>query len=793
MKSRYSKPLKVQSTHRNKGQIMVLFALLATVIMLMMGAGLDIGLFYREKARISKSLDGAAIRLANRITMTDVQRRQVVGTVLANTDKRWEALSWSGSTGTTPDGLEVSYTIETFGPAGNQDAVRVTMTAISKAPVFFTSLAGIKDVKVASTSTAERFPGIIALILDVSGSMRGGTKWSNMVSGAKDFVNNESFDETRDRMAIFIFGTRAAPLYPIPDSNGKVVAQKNFRTAAITELNKLYDGSGTRPAYGFNGSTSASEGVRVAFEAVESSLPTDAADRKLFKVSYVFLTDGEFNTFRTFAVGKGYGWNGSPTSETTDGSAFVESSLGKPSWHGDSLLSVGVDGWGGLTNFQRPDVSGSTTTGSGPFNLKTLVGDKSFSTFPGVSCTIHAQNYTHPDSNSFGRWGKYADRSGSKMMWPRIWSDVIYNKSGTVYQDTTISPARPVPAFNWRHDTNDPLPLQDDYLMLRKRTGTGAFNILDSPTSEEDRYTSDHIARIRWEMLQFRYGYLLSMPSPIFNSGMNYSKDSGTNRSGANLNDLWLNYYSGAGRIYSNLYGSKVSTETGDARDRGIYIERTDSNGMTQKGSTNYNFWNRATARLTDFYPSYYYGSEWSELSSTDKAWLADDQNWNGGRTPNESGGFSGTVDNKKNPDHAEYELRTELMQHLGVPRYIYRPSTGQWVRFYGIYNDVGRPRSNTSIYENKGNMDSLFLEEGRFLTEAQCWIARIQHRAAVYTIAYEFSGAEAVLRRMANERSNGTRYYEGQKRGMFRSATASSIDEIFDEIASKIGVAITQ
>lgn len=778
------KSLGFRFSHRHKrGQIMVLFALLSTVLILFMGAGLDVGFFYREKNRLAKALDGAAIRLANQISMTELQRKETIRTVLSNNDSRWNSISWSGSSGTTPSGLTVSYQIEMFGPEGSKDAVRVSINAVSKAPLFFLKIAGIDEVKVAAGSTAERFPGIIALILDVSGSMRGG-RWRNMVQGAKDFVTNESFDETRDRMAIFLFASRATPLYPQPDSNGEVVAKKNFRADAIKELNKLYDGINSRPIYGFNGSTSASEGIRVAFNAIEKSLPANPQDRKLFKISYVFLTDGQFNTFRTFAVGTGYGWNPAVTSKSTDGSKFTFSILGVPSWHGQKLLSSSYEGWSDLKDFTRPGVSASSTSaGPGPFNLKTLIGDRDFSAMPGVSCTIHAETFTNVDgTTAFGKWGKRPDTG--RMYWPMIWSNVVYNKDGTPF---------PLPSFNWRHDTNSVLPRRGDYLMTRKRTGTYNFNVLDNPDPSVN-YSDNQWARIRWEMLQFRYGYLLYMPNPIYNSSMNYSRKTGTNRSQLNLDDEWLNYYSAAGRIYANTYGSRTSVENGDARDRGIYNGQTNTDGMTQKGSFNYDYWNRATARLTDHYPSYYYGSEWSAISATDKSWLANDLNWTGGQTPNEKGGWKGTYNSKQDPDRTSYELKSTLFPHLGLPRYIYRPSTGDWVRFYGVYDpNTGKLRSNSDPYENKSNMDTLFLDEGNFLTEAQCWIARKQHRASIYTIAYEVSGVESVLRRMANETATGTKFYSDQKIGMYRAANSDTIRKVFDEIASKIGVAITK
>jgi hypothetical protein len=432
----------------------------------------------------------------------------------------------------------------------------------------------------------------------------------------------------------------------------------------------------------------------------------------------------------------------------------------------------------------------ATSAGPGPFNLKALIGDRNFSTMPGVSCTIHAQTFNTPGgTTNFGRWGSKPGRPDKwdypgKFYWPMIWSNVIYNKDGSVV---------PMPSFNWTHNTDNTAPIWDDYMMTRKRTGAKAYNCLDNPDSSLN-YSDDQWARIRWEMLQLRYGYLLYMPVPIYNSNMNYSKKTGTNRSQANLDDTWLNYYSGSARVYANTYGSKVSTENGDARDRGIYIERTDSDGMTQKGPFNYDYWNRALARLTDHYPSFYYGSEWSAISAEDKAWLATDTNWTGGRTMNNSGGWDGTVDNKRNPDSDQYELKSTLFPHLGLPRYIYRPSTGLWTRFYGVYDpNTAKLRENSNPLENRSSIDSLFLDEGNFLTEAQCWIARKQHNAAVYTIAYEVSGVEAVLRRMANETVTGGRFYDDQKRGMYRAATMANIRQVFNEIASKIGVAITQ
>lgn len=800
------------AARRQRGQIIVLFSVLSIVLILLLGMAIDIGFFYREKSRLSKALDGAAIRVANRIGLSDTERKEAITMFLANTDPRWKTLTWSGTTGTTPDGLRVSYTIEMFGPPGFQDAVRVQMNASSKAPVFFTSLAGIRDVNVATFSVAERFPGMMTLVLDVSGSMRG-VRWINMVEGAKEFVNNNAFDESRDRLAIFIYGSRATPIFPEPDENGNVVPVKNFRSDAISALNNLYDGVSDRPVWGFNGSTSSSEGMRMAFNAVEQGLPTNPDERRLFKVSYVFLTDGQFNTFRTFAVGRGYGWTGQTENTYPHNTGAFTNTSRKPAWHAQSLLSVGTEGWSNLTNFTRPGVSGATTTGPGPFDLQDLFGSVNWSNLPGVSCTVHAQTFVNPTRDSsgtivggsatFATWGKLpSGASGaSKVHWPHRWDNVIYNPNGSFFTDST---GNPIPTFNWRHDTNNPLPQRVDYMRSKKRD----FAAPNNGRNYDSGYSDEQIARIRWEMLQLRYGYLLYVPMPVFSTAYNFSKwnttapgPGGTNRSLANLPDEWFNFLSSAGRVFCNMYGAQASTDgsagssTAEGRLRGIYIEQTNSSGMTQKNTAySFDFWNRATARLTDAYPDYHYGSLWPAIGATERNWLANDANWNGGQTQNAGGGWTGTIDNSRDPDSAQYILPAELFAHHGVPRYLYRPSQKNWHRVAAMYDENGRLLNyGGDLWRNRASMDSIMLDEGNFLTEAQCWIARIQHRAAIYTIAYDVSGVEAVLRRMANETAAGGKYYSDQKRGLYRAANPTNIQAVFNEIASKIGVAITQ
>ncbi len=805
MNTPFIKQLRVLRHHHCRGQIMPMLALFVFFFLfLILGLAVDMGLYYRERAILSRSVDGVAIRLANRVSATDDTREQIIMEFMrANVDGYEGEFEWvsdeiDGETFSVWRNSDnesfIAYNIKSTGE--DDDAVSVEIRTHKYMDTFFMRLAQIDRLRVEEVSVAERFPGIVVMVLDVSGSMRGSgesSKWYAMTMAAKEFVNSEFFSDERDRFAIFIYGTRAIPIYPepIPDNigpNGVVEPSRPFRTDALAALDKLaVNGSAaTRPEYGFNGSTSASEGMRLAFESVESFLSrgTAATVRDNYKVSYVFLTDGGFNTLRTWAVGRGYGWNPSTTAATVSFSdastTFLEryepsidgtptqasAQLGwtgtrrVPTWHGAKLINAstyGGRGWGQLTNFTRPGAGAGRT---GPYNLDTLFGSRNFDAMPGVNVAIHAQTYNVPGgSASFGTWKR---RHEGAFSWPRNWWNVIYEPNGQFFQ--------------LRNSANE-------VLNATQQDTTVAHNNVNYLRSLPDFYHETSTARIRWEMLQPRYGYLVSVPEPVWpgnNSTSNNpttpaAKMEVTNRSGANLSNDWLSFYNTAGRVYANYYGS--ATKDG-SNNRGIFIEQTNTAGMTNTGGAHaYNSWNRAFARLTDYYPDFYYGLYFNDLSAEDREWLEDNNHWR-----------HNDGDNEDRPNHNNYEMNGESMvRSLGFPRYIYRPSRAEWVR-----NNM-HPEDRDGRYLNSNSLDGTFLDEGDFLTEAQCFIARIQQRATVYTIGYQTgTGPAAVLRRMAN---HGNVPYPGadHREGLFQQADTGDISAVFQMIASRIAVSITK
>jgi len=776
-------------TDNRRGQILALFVVMAMTLLLFAGLGLDTGMLYRDKAQLSQTMDGVAVRITNQFSLTDQSRQDIIKSFLVQNGYTWGSnLSWSASangsfTGTAVTGQQVQYGLQAFGP--NNEATRATLSATTISPTYFMRLANINSVNITTTSVAERYPGIIALILDVSGSMRGditsnSTKWWNMVNGARQFVNSGSFSETRDRLVIVTFGTRAIPIWPSPDANGNVTASHYFLSGngisspsgaspytAGNALDNLYNGStsNTNPTWGFNGATSASEGVRVAFQAVENALPqTNATDRALFRVSYVFLTDGAFNTMRSWAVGAGYGWGSGnnttftagPATQNATNSTFTASTR-PPSWHSKNILNVSTVsglGWGNasMASFSRPNSSSY----SGPFNLGTLFSN-GFSGMPGISCTVYV-----PGNNGNPWWGSNLT---SSTWWPLNWNNLIYNQNGTTFPVVGNGTANQTTQLTWNgSDTT--------YMLDPNVSGSG---------NNTANYTTTELARIRWEMLQSNFEYMLFMPEPIWSDSYNPTLGNSTNNSSAaNMTSDWLEYYAPQGRSYANMYGGRNNT---DSATHGMYFEQSTGaggNGMTANGTFNYNGWNRGVCRLTDYYPDYYYGAQWNQLQAADQASL--------GLNSTASGTIWASTNNQSCPNNANYTISTTLANCLGYPRYVYRPSAGNWYYVGNNYNATGGYNSTAG-----GTIDSVFLEENYFLTEAQCYIARLEQSATVYTIGYQTNATETpYLQGMANNNGNNVKYYSSQYLGQSYNATTGTVSAVFQLIASKIAVSIT-
>jgi|GEM_PF-5799031 len=339
-----------------QGQIMALFAVfLLFIVVGIMALAIDFGFIYHSKAKVSRTVDSIAIRIVNRYsrTHTSNDRERIAQSIFeANfgiqrsaTTVNWAWTSNGGSvtstSGETLTGIgsvggdqEYKIVINTVAEADTGVVIsNVTATALHRPiliPSFF-KLAFSDNPSYASqyekfshteSAEAERFPSVNAIIVDLSGSMRNnrgarGISGDGSTDGAVvKFI--ESFDEERDYMLLIGFANGAKVLWP-PEAKGvdSVTGLPFFKPSRFYSTRKaenqnitIEDIIQSRVAY--TGWTNGAEGLRVAAKNIQLWLNNEPAlqnttARKRIKVNYVFMTDGENNTIRTYVRGYGHG------------------------------------------------------------------------------------------------------------------------------------------------------------------------------------------------------------------------------------------------------------------------------------------------------------------------------------------------------------------------------------------------------------------------------------------------------------------------------------------------------
>ncbi|MEM6884456.1 MAG: pilus assembly protein TadG-related protein [Verrucomicrobiota bacterium] len=346
-----------RSQRKNQsGQIMLLFAVFVLFIVVgIMALAIDMGLVYQSKAKVSRTVDAIAIRVVNRYasTHTVADRQRIAESIF---EANFGLLRSSNPTtwAWTDNGLDVTTTtgeiIEAYGTVnGEQDyyikvntvadtqtgvvVSNVTATAYHRPiliPAFF-KLAFSDNPSYANqyekfahteSAEAERFPSVNAVIIDLSGSMRNnngaeGISGNGTTEGAvTQFV--EAFDETRDYMIVVGFSNGGKVLWP-PKASGTdsatglpyFIPSRNYITPHSDHDNITIQ-QVVEQQVAYSGWTNGAEGLRVAALNIQRWLNNEpvlqlASIRKKLKINYVFMTDGDNNTFRTYIRGYGHG------------------------------------------------------------------------------------------------------------------------------------------------------------------------------------------------------------------------------------------------------------------------------------------------------------------------------------------------------------------------------------------------------------------------------------------------------------------------------------------------------
>ncbi len=247
-----------------RGQTLVLFALVLSSLILSLGLAVDLGFAYVTKAKLSKAVDGACLTAMRNLS----QGEDAARTLALNS---FNANYRTTSLDTAPPTVTVTFSTD----ANGQRFVSVNAMATIKTQ-FMALLPDYVTLPVSDSAQATRGKLVMSLILDRSGSMQTNGGASALPPAVGTFVNY--FDNSQDKVAMVSFASNATV---------DVAIGTNFITP-ITNAAKALSGN-------FSGGTFGHGGIMLG-KAQNESVPVDPG-QNVVKVA-VYFTDGKANVIQ---------------------------------------------------------------------------------------------------------------------------------------------------------------------------------------------------------------------------------------------------------------------------------------------------------------------------------------------------------------------------------------------------------------------------------------------------------------------------------------------------------------
>lgn len=745
---------------KQRGQVLIVFTGMALVLGMFAGLAIDFGDMYLEKARLSRAVDSLGLRLAGNLPSTtaaqaqsalEIMRANVPGFMAEYNPGTGYSTTSSGAGQTT---ITMSDSIDTLvvdvNSAVNNSVnpplkiVEVNAQASRKHNTYFLGLAGINQISLSEKATAERVPCIIVLILDVSGSMLGNNGSTALPIAVKNFVASFQATEDKDFLAVVTFSTYAKCMWPtnyLASPTNLIMASNYFITPVTAFMTNPVSSGGIR----FTGITCAQEGLRLAYKVVDNMLGSisNATLRGKLKVYYIFFTDGDFNTTRAYVQGTGYD--------------TVHPSNSIPWFHSDLPLACNNMNFAPYTSVQ---VANGTNNGYGTttYNLNTTNRFGNYGTVvsngvsisinttwtnkAGVSATIMASESKSggwQNINDPGAWlwpagvpignnanGYPGGNSGNYLRTANIWTST----------NTTTNGMTNTSLWSNNSSTNGSIAWQN--LLF-----TNDFRATNTPI-----FTNTNHNMLWWvavaENFKHAYDFYTFVPTPVLWDTHNPTRHASypTNSPNRNMGTPFISYYPG-GRMYANIYGIYSGNATGT---------RAPSDTNEHYGTYPY-----ASARMSDYYPSFTFGSNPTNIL---------------------------TVTNTT----TNYAQLVNYTKTNGPTLSMYSFRTGSTTNF--TYDSANFP--------NKNNYTAI-ADEGYWISMMQAWIARNEQNAKIYFVNFSDNNRLTEKRNIANDRtgSNGvnvTPFFTGQPSGAFYSTSnQATLTAAFLDIAQKIGTQLTQ
>lgn len=834
------KPLHLSSRSRNrrKGQIMVLFGLfMAFMVMGFLALALDFTMIYHTKAMLSRTVDATALRLVNRYSKqhSDSDRQRIAQSIFeANFDllRKAETITWNW----TSDGKDITSTAgETIIGLGKDSSgdVKYELSINTKADdetgVIVTNVSGMAEhdtlllpyfsedyekFNFTENAETERFPSVNAIIIDLSGSMRGNDGAEGIVgtSSTKGAVLQfiEEFDEERDYMLLVGFANAAKVMWPpSPEGIDFDTGIPYFKPSRF-----FLTGTGVTPdAYGnksmtevienntaFSGWTNGGEGFRVAVQNVQHWLDNEPVlqnetVRSKIKVNYLFMTDGANNTARTFVKGHGYGINNNWNFDDSPPILSVHNTF-HMEW---PVVIADPDDLDGI-QFEGEDLgdllNDAVETGEDPRPENV----------PGIAACLYESAVNHGDN-------RYARSEESRSGNAEDWTGLLVKETG--YTKGSMGPGDIGPNFDLRIEGTellrwDPdIETKDDVAEEDPPYDDPDLWILQHDWNPDENEDQDDTER---EEKRLRSSYFMIIPRTVSHDSAHDFLNPG----------LGWNYHDPAGSADNptslSVQNSDVSTETEVVQD-------DDGNNVTLR----YHYIRRGTdTRYYFLAETIYeaYRNRFDNITDEDVKMTNVRANYFpiGEQYANHQGSFveqnAGNPlgpDNSRTPHifyaHQTWNLCSFVTQRISdfYPRYTFDGPPKQF-RWEGADDDStsssGRSSERYYSFKDGGNWTTNLNpgSESNFLAGAQAKVARKRDAndpfkfqdATIYTVRYGGGGSVYMLKNMANDPLNQTSRFvsfPAENEGAYYDVNTGStnLQAAFKNIASRIAVRISE
>ena len=181
---------KANFVRNDRGQTIIIFALLFSVLVLFAGLALDAGLLYATKAKLSSSVDGACLA-----GMKNLALGQTTAATLATN-------IFNANYGSNPPIPTITFPTD----QNNNQQVKVTATA-NVSTYFIRLISAFATVPVSDTAVSTRGKLIMSIVLDRSGSMSGDGGASALQAAVPSSSSN--FNDALDEVGLVSFADNA--------------------------------------------------------------------------------------------------------------------------------------------------------------------------------------------------------------------------------------------------------------------------------------------------------------------------------------------------------------------------------------------------------------------------------------------------------------------------------------------------------------------------------------------------------------------------------------------------------